>query len=68
MSDFKWVRSDKLTELEQNYPWPTSAIVPGGEKRGQFSSFSWCYDFTCPKCYATVYVERFGFDYPEEKE
>ena len=42
--------------------------VPGGEKRGQFSSFSWCYDFTCPKCYATVYVERFGFDYPEEEE
>ena len=45
-----------------------SVDVPGGEKRGQFSSFSWCYDFTCPKCYATVYVERFGFDYPEEEE
>ena len=42
--------------------------VPKGEHRGAFSSFSWAYDFTCPKCYATVYVERFGFDYPEEEE
>jgi hypothetical protein len=42
--------------------------VPQGEHRGHFSSFSWCYEFTCPKCYANVYVERFGFDYPEEKE
>lgn len=41
--------------------------VSGGEHRGAFSSFSWAYDFTCPHCYATVYVERFGFDYPEDK-
>ena len=45
-----------------------SVEVSGGEKRGHFSSFSWCYDFVCKKCYANVYVERFGFDYPEVKE
>ena len=34
MNDYKWVRSDKLTELEQNYPWPTGAIVLDTETTG----------------------------------
>lgn len=36
MNDFKWVRSDKLTELEQNYPWPTGAIVLDTETTGLY--------------------------------
>jgi len=45
-----------------------SVEVPKGEHRGHFSSFSWSYEFVCPKCYANMYCERFGFDYPEVKE
>lgn len=36
MSDYKWVRSNKLTELEQNYPWPTGAIVLDTETTGLY--------------------------------
>lgn len=45
-----------------------SVEIPDGEHRGIFSSFSWAYEFVCPKCHAIMYCERQGFDYPEGKE
>lgn len=59
MTELEWVRSNKLTELEQNYPWPTGAIVFDTETTG-------LHPYERPNEYAKYYSDEPAYLPPDD--